>query len=253
MVKINELRTYYESSGKGKSLILVHGAGGSSGYWGLQLAELSKQFRVISVDLPGHGKSERPQWKPTIEFYAQHVASLMKQLEIPMAAVLGHSMGGLVAQKLAVDYARKVEKLIIVDSGAKLVEQGVLPHDIDVQQAEVGMQILTMVLSHKTVSDKKKMAFVLKQISRNPTYDISILGDDLRAVASEDLRERLGEICSPTLIIHGADDPIPLAIAEYLRDNIRGSRLVVIPDSGHMPMLEQPERFNEALLGFLGE
>jgi pimeloyl-ACP methyl ester carboxylesterase len=95
------------------------------------------------------------------------------------------------------------------------------------------------------------MASVIRQISQNPTYDISVLGDDLEAVAAEDLRERLGEIRSPTLIIHGADDPIPLAMAEYLRDNIKGSKLEVIPDSGHMPMLEQPELFNKVLLRFL--
>ena len=251
VVEIDGLKTYYESKGKGRPLILVHGAGGSSGYWGAQLSELSKELRVTAIDLPGHGRSERPRWKPTIGLYAEHVAGFMKQLEIPSAAILGHSMGGLVVQKLTIDHAKQVVKLIIVDSGAKLVERGALPHDFNTQQAEIGMQILTRVLSQKTLSDKKKMAFVIKQISRNLTYDIGVLGRDLEAVANEDLRERLREISSPTLIIHGADDPIPLAMAEYLRDNIKGSKLEVIPDSGHMPMLEQPERFNEALLRFL--
>ncbi|WXG43582.1 MAG: alpha/beta hydrolase [Promethearchaeati archaeon SRVP18_Atabeyarchaeia-1] len=250
-IDVKGLKTFYESKGRGKPLLLIHGAGGSSGYWGVQLSKLSRNFMVIAIDLPGHGKSDHLKERASIQQYAEHVAVFMKQVRLDRAFVLGHSMGGAVAQELAIERPELVEKLIIVDSGARFPGQGGFADRVRSQGAEFGIQILNMLLSEKTVSDQKKMAFVMKHLMQSPSFDINILADDFQAVAGVDLGKRLSEIAAPTLIIHGADDLLPLSMAQFLQQSIKGSKLEVISDSGHMPMLEQPEKFNEAILKFL--
>lgn len=121
-VNIDGLKTYYESKGKGKPLILVHGAGGASTYWFNQLSALSEKLWVIAIDLPGHGKSEPLKRKPTIEQYADHTTDLVRNMKLQKVVLLGHSMGGLVAQQMALKNPELLEKLIIVGSGPKLPE-----------------------------------------------------------------------------------------------------------------------------------
>jgi pimeloyl-ACP methyl ester carboxylesterase len=250
-VNVNGLKTFYKSRGKGRPLILVHGAGGSSEYWGIQLSELSKKLRVIAIDLPGHGKSERLKGMVSIERYAEHVAGFVKQIKLDQAVILGHSMGGLVVQQLALKHPELIEKLIIVDSAAKFPGSGPLGFaDLVRNQPEKLIELLPMFFSKKTRSEGN-LASILKHLEPSSVFDPNILADDFEAADAVDLREKIKGITVSTLIIVGAEDILPLSLSQFLHESIKESEIEIIPDAGHLPMLEKPDEFNKAILRFI--
>nr|MDO8082156.1 alpha/beta hydrolase [Candidatus Freyarchaeota archaeon] len=262
LVNVNGLKTFYESKGEGKSLLLVHGAGGTSLYWGIQLSELSKKLRVIAIDLPRHGKSEPLKEKATIERYADHVAGFMKQIKLSRAIIAGHSMGGLIVQHLALKRPELFEKLIIVDSTASFPDPARDPNQsatleairnsyLNKQPAELSKAIISRLFSKKTL-EKGHLSSIMKYLPTDSVYDPSIWFTDFEAGRGADLREKIKDINIPTLIIAGADSMLHVSMSQFLHENIKGSVLEVIPDAGHMLMLEKPEEFNEAILRFIG-
>lgn len=262
-VSVNGLKTFYESKGKGRTLILVHGAGGTSQYWGIQLSELSKKLRVVAIDLPGHGKSERLKERATTEMYADHLAAFMKQIKLDQAIIAGHSLGGLIVQQLALKHPELFEKLIIVDSAARFPDPTRISNKSGNPEAlrnfflnqppeALGRAIISMLFSKKTL-EKGTLSPILKYLPTESVYDPSIWLNDFEAGRGVDLREKIKEINIPTLIIAGADSLIPISMAQLLHENIKGSVLEIIPDAGHMLMLEKPDEFNLAILRFIGK
>ncbi len=260
LVDVNGLKTFYESKGKGKTLLFVHGAGGTSLYWGIQLSELSKKFRVIAIDLPGHGKTDRLKEKATIERYADHVAGFMKQIKLSHTIIAGHSMGGLVVQQLALKRPELFEKLIIVDSTANFPDptsnlnqsatMESLRNAYTKESAEVlAKAIMSRLFSKKTL--EKGLSPILKYLPTESVYDTSIWLRDFEAGRGVDLRGKVKDINIPTLIIAGADSMLPNSMSQFLHENIKGSMLEIIPDAGHMIMLEKPDEFNQAILSFI--
>jgi pimeloyl-ACP methyl ester carboxylesterase len=253
LINVNGLKTFYESKGKGKPLILIHGAGGSREYWDIQLSELSKKLRVIAIDLPGHGKSERLKERVSIEQYAEHVAGFVKQIKLDQAVILGHSMGGLVVQQLALKHPELFEKLIIVDSAAKFPGSGSVGFaDLVRNQPEKLIELLPMFFSKKTRSEGN-LASILKHLEPSSVLDPNIVADDFEAADAVDLREKIKGITVPTLIIVGAEDILPLSGSQFIHENIKESEIEIIPDAGHLPMLEKPDEFNQAILRFIGK
>jgi pimeloyl-ACP methyl ester carboxylesterase len=262
-VNVNGLETFYDSKGSGRSLLLVHGAGGTSLYWGMQLAELSKKLRVIAIDLPGHGKTERLKKKATIERYADHVAGFMEQIGLTHAIIAGHSMGGLVVQQLALARPDLFEKLIIVDSTACFPDPALDPNApkildslsdsySNLQPEALSRAIISRLFSKKTI-EGGHLTPLLKYLPTDSVYDPSIWFRDFEAGRGVDLRGQVKDISIPTLIIAGGDSMIPNAMSQFLLENIDGSVLEVIPDAGHMLMLEKPAEFNQAILRFVEE
>jgi pimeloyl-ACP methyl ester carboxylesterase len=262
LVNVNGLKTFYESKGKGRPLILVHGATGTSLYWGIQLSELSKKLRVIAIDLPGHGKSERLKEKATIERYADHVAAFMKQIKLSHAVIAGHSMGGLVVLQLALKRPELFEKLVIVDSTSHFPEptenskQSETMKNLDnvyrnQPPEELAKSIITGLFSKKTL-EKGSLSTFVKYLPTESIYDPSIWVMDFEAGKGVDLRGKIKDIHIPTLIIAGADSVVPNSESHFIHENIKGSVFEVIPDAGHMLMLEKPDEFNKAILRFIG-
>jgi pimeloyl-ACP methyl ester carboxylesterase len=251
-VSVDGLRTFYEFKGKGKPLILVHGAGGSSAYWFNQVSELSKKLLVIAIDLPGHGNSERLKGKPTIEQYAEHVANFVNQMKLGKVTMLGHSMGGLVVQQITLKHPEMLDKLIIVDSSAKFAVQHNYSNSLRDGTDFNPIEFASLFFSPKTL-ERANIVSLLQQMTQGMTsnFDPDILADDFELVGSVDFRRRLKDITIPTLIVHGADDIVPLSSAHYLNENIKGSRLAIIPDAGHLVMIEKPGEFNKIVLSFV--
>ena len=251
-ITVDGTRTFYERKGKGKPLILVHGAGGTSAYWFNQLSELSKKLAVVAIDLPGHGKSAPMERKPTIELYAEHVATFVNRVKPGKVVLLGHSMGGLVAQQVALNHPEILEKLIIVDSSAKFAVQ----HDyVKSMRGEADfnpIEFASMFFSPKTLRNTN-IVTLLEQMTGGmaTSFDPKVLADDFELTGKADLRNRLNEIAISTLIVHGADDIVPLQSARFLHENIKGSILEIIPDAGHVVMIEKPNEFNEIILRFV--
>lgn len=242
-------RVYYTArgpaDGDGAPLVFIHGAGGSRLLWGSQLGSLANAYRVVAVDLPGHGRSDSPG-RTTIGAYAGVVATVLGHLG-SAAVLVGHSMGGGVAVQLALDWPELVAGLALLGTGARL---RVAPALLAGLQANFGgcvQAIARMAFAAATAPAVRARG----ERALLATGAASLLGD-FQACDAFDVRNRLGEIHAPCLVLCGEEDRMtPLRSAEALAGGIPDARLEVIPSAGHMAMLEQPERVGRSILDFV--
>ena len=234
--------------GSGPPLVLVHGAGGSADLWQPQLDGLADVARVVAPDLPGHGHA-RGRGKPSIAAYAEWLALLLGTLRGGRAVVVGHSMGGAVAQALALAQPGRLAGLVLIGTGAKL---RVLPRLVDLlrDRPREG-QSLIRDLSFAP-GTPRECGEVVDRVFREGAPLVT-LGDYL-ACDRFDVRADLERIRLPTLVVAGAEDRLtPPKYGRFLADAIPGARLVEIPGAGHFPRLEQPRAVNAAIREFLAE
>ncbi len=256
-IEINGIEMFYRDRGTGLPVLLVHGFPLDGTLWQPQLDELADEYRVIVPDLRGFGEST-PGAEVTIEQYADDLCALLDELEIDQVVLAGLSMGGYIAFAFHRKYPDRVLGLVLVDTrpqadtdqvranrvatAAKVKERGATP---------LADEMLNRLLSPATVNNKPDLVrTVHAMMARQPGPGIVAA---LRAMAGRpDSRSMLGDIAVPTLIVVGADDTItPVADAEAMVDSIPGAELVIIPQAGHLPNLEQPEAFNQALRAFI--
>jgi len=222
-------------------LILLHGAGGSHLHWSPQLRH-AKDLRVIAVDLPGHGKSGGAGCE-SLEEYGGWVVRWLDGLGIEKAIIGGHSMGGGIAQLLALDYAERVAGLVLVGTSAKLrVAQQILDGVKNNFAATVEM-IVEWSFSPVTPPQ-------VKQLARQRMMDVNpdVLWNDFNACNNFDVIARANQIKTPTLIMVGsADKMTPEKFSRSLAEQIAGSQLKVFADAGHMLTLERMEEVTEEI------
>jgi pimeloyl-ACP methyl ester carboxylesterase len=239
-------RAAWVEAGSGPPLVLVHGAGGSADLWQPQLDELADVARVVAPDLPGHGHA-RGRGKPSIAAYAEWLAALLGTLRAGRAVVVGHSMGGAVAQALALAQPGRLAGLVLIGTGAKL---RVLPRLVDLlrERPREG-QSLIQDLSFAP-GTPPECGEIIDRVLREGTPLVT-LGDYL-ACDRFDVRDRLAGIRIPTLVVTGREDRLtPLRYGRFLAETIPEALLVEIEDAGHFPQLEQPARVNAAIREFL--
>jgi pimeloyl-ACP methyl ester carboxylesterase len=226
-------------------LVLIHGAGGQYASWPPQVRRL-KRVSTYAPDLPGHGQSTG-EGRRTIPAYTADVIALLDALGLERVIVGGHSMGGAVAQQLALDAPERVAGLVLVATGARL---RVAPQILDnvLGDFEAVLDFMVAYAFGPTADDD------LKRLGRRlmgETAPEVMLGDCL-ACDGFDVRERLGEIAAPTLVIGGmADRMTPARFARYLADAIPGAELALVEDAGHMIMSEFPERVAAIIAAWL--
>ena len=226
--------------------LFVHGAGGSHVTWSPQLEGLSDRFRIISVDLPGHGLSEG-EGESTISGYAAAVVALMDSLGLENVALGGHSMGGAIALEVALRRPERLGGLILVGTGARLRVMptifSTIREDFDAAVGGMAAFLLSPDASKELIDEQKRL------LAENSAD--ALIGD-FTACDAFDVIKELPAIALPTLILCGKQDMLtPVKYSEFLRDNVAGSEAVFLDDSGHMPMLEKSDVFNEAVASFL--
>ena len=215
--------------------IFIHGAGGTHQSFPASLRQL-RSIQPILMDLPGHGNSPGGGRKSIVD-YALDVVALMDALAIDSAIVLGHSMGGAIAQQLALDQPTRVSALTLVATGARLPVNPALISGI-IADAEGTINSLTRWMW--TRSAPADMVARTTKIMRATPPDI--IQGDLIACAKFDVVDRLRSISSPTLILAADKDKMtPIALSEELKAGIAGAELAVVPKAGHMLQLEQPD------------
>ncbi|MDY7078988.1 MAG: alpha/beta hydrolase [Chloroflexota bacterium] len=229
----------------GPTLVLVHGAGGSRLHWPAELRRLPGAT-VYTLDLPGHGRSEG-DGHDVINDYANVVATFLQTAGIERAIFVGHSMGGAIAQTLALDLADRVAGLVLVATGARLRVASVILEGIH-SDFERSVELITRFAWSPDAPP------TLTQLGRQSLLETNpdVLLGDFMACNRFDVMERLGEIEVPTLIIVGSADQLtPVKYARFLVEHIPDARLVVIEDAGHMVMLELPTEVEKAVQEFL--
>jgi pimeloyl-ACP methyl ester carboxylesterase len=235
---------HMERYGRGRKVLFLHGAGGSSSSWRLQ-KRLEELCEIILVDLPGHGKSAGRV--TSIEAYTEGIRTAIRENGLEGCYVAGHSMGGVIAMSLALASPELVGGLILVSTGARLkvfprILEGILKDKEGTVRA-----IIDFAFSKKAPPELIEVGFA--EMMAAPK---EVIHDDFSCCDTVDLMGDVASITVPTLVIAGTDDLLtPLKYSEYLAREIRGSRLVKIPDAGHMVMREKPEETNRAIEAFL--
>jgi 3-oxoadipate enol-lactonase len=257
--RINNIDLAYDDTGSGPAVVLIHGYPFNRSMWAEQVSALADSYRVVTLDLRGHGESESSTGASTMKLMAQDVVSLMDELRIDRAVIGGLSMGGYVTLAFYQLFAERVEKLLLADTRAQAdTEEAKATRADQVQQIQAdGMTgivnaMLPKLLSPETVSKQPEIVKRVRDMMMHTSPEGAI--GALRGMAErEDQTERLSQINVPTLIVVGKEDPItPVADSQKMHERIAGSQLVVIENASHVSNIEQPEQFNRALKDFLG-
>jgi pimeloyl-ACP methyl ester carboxylesterase len=239
------MSVHLERYGKGEKILFLHGAGGSTASWCFQEG-LQTVCEVILVDLPGHGKSGGEGFRD-IGHYAESVRLAITENSLEGCYVAGHSMGGAIAISLALASPELLAGLVLVGTGARLkvfpkILEGILNDKEETVRAVIGFAF----------SKKAPRDLVETGIAEMMASPKEVIHGDFSACDQVDLMDAVKSIDLPTLVIAGADDALtPLKYSEYLNGEIRGSRLTVIRDAGHMVMREKPEETNRAIEAFV--
>ncbi len=229
------------------AIILIHGAGGTHLHWPYNLRRLN-HHRIFAPDLPGHGKSEG-LGEQSIDKYAQAIANWMDAAGIKKAIVGGHSMGGAIAQTLALQSPQKVSGLILVGTGSVLrVNPDLLEMLSNPATTPAALDLVTK-WSYAPGTDPKLLAQVREQMDATRP---AVMHGDYLACSKFDVTSQLSQIKTPTLILCGELDKMtPIHLSQQLQTSISGAKLVLIPEAGHMVMLEQPEAVAAAVIAFI--
>jgi pimeloyl-ACP methyl ester carboxylesterase len=227
-------------------LLLIHGAGGSYMHFPMLLRHAPAR-RVLALDLMGHGHSAPPS-RASIGDYAADVVAFLEALGVARADVCGHSMGGAIAQTLAIEHGALVQRLILIGTGAKL---GVHPDLMNGVLNEFKAVARTIIDWSWGGTDKRLKDIGYKTLVGTPA---EVVYNDYSACNAFDVRSRLNEIQCPTLVMSGsADQMTPARSGEYLAHHIANAQFVLIPDGGHMMALEQPTLVTETILAWLAK
>lgn len=256
---VNNIEIAYDDTGSGPAVVLIHGYPFNRSMWADQVSTLTDRYRVVTLDLRGHGESESSSGASTMKLLAQDIAALMDELRIERAVIGGLSMGGYVALAFYQLFPERVEKLLLADTRAQAdTEEGKATRAEQVQQvlaegmAGIVNAMLPKLLCPETVSKRPDIVKRVRDMMIHTSPEGAAAA--LRGMAErEDQTERLSQIKVPTLIVVGKEDPItPVADSERMHERISGSELVVIENASHVSNIEQPETFNGALQAFLG-
>ncbi len=260
-VTVNGISIYYEEKGAGEPLILINGLAFPMDLWFAQIEELSRDFRVIALDNRGIGRSDKPDEEYSIALMASDTVGLLKALGIEKAHIAGLSMGGFIAQEIALTWPSMVDKLVLIATGLggeKVLALG-KPFWEKVASAIAGKtpdQIYRIDLTLMAAPGfAEKHPDVIEKSAALRLKNIQPLEAFLRqmgACNAFDNNGRAHKMMQPTLIILGKDDPIfPIQLAEDFHKALPGARMIIYENCGHAVHLEKPGELARDIREFL--
>lgn len=267
-VEVDGERANVIELGDGPPLLLVHGLSGCWQNWLENIPHLARSHRVVAVDLPGFGASPMPAREPiSIAGYARFLDRLCGVLGIDAAAVVGNSMGGFVSAELAIAAPQRVERLALV-SAAGISAEHVRREPVLAAGRAMAFSAGWAASRHASFARRPGLRrLALSLVVRHPDRLSAPIAYELMSGSGREaflpaleanlgypIRDRLPRIACPTLIVWGTHDRvIPVRDADVFERLIPNARKEILPDTGHVPMLERPARFNALLDAFLGE
>jgi pimeloyl-ACP methyl ester carboxylesterase len=261
-IKVNDIDIYYEIHGEGDPLILIHGSPANIDWWTPTfIKEISKKYKIIIFDNRGAGRSDDPNVEYSIKTLANDTVDLIDALNIDNTYILGHSMGGMIAQELALNYSERIEKLVLCSTNCGGPEQ--------IPPTNEAMKIMGGITGGKTPKEVAKLTiplcfsedfiknnpdfieFIIQQIIKAPTNSNSFIRQH-KAIMTFHAGRNLKKINISTLIMHGEKDiMVPPQNAEIISNLIPNAKLILLNNSAHLLYLEETELFIKNLLDFL--
>lgn len=260
-VAVGDIEISCEARGEGRPLILIQGLTATLDWWDASfLDKLARDYRVIIFDNRGAGRTAAPEGEFSIEQLADDTAGLMDALEIEKAFILGYSMGGMIAQGLAISHPEKVEKLVLCatfcgGSNSTFATQEVLGKLVDrsgtiddLMNRFLGLMFDADWIKENShlLEDFKRRYLLAPTSAHNATRQFM-------ATATFDAYDRLKDVNIPTMVVCGSEDIIiPADNSRVIADAIQGASLLEYPGCGHGFLWQREEEFLEELQGFLG-
>lgn len=259
-VTANGIDIYYRREGSGEPLLLIMGLGAHSGAWTLNIPGLAERYEVIAFDNRGAGRTSAPDEPYSIRGMAEDTAALMEAIGVERAHVVGASMGGMIAQELAINFPERVKRLVIACSRARAGElrKRVAVAQRALWEAGVPRDAIRAIQqpwgSTSQVLQDEELPLAALALAEKDPYPIETHAylRQLDATMEHDTLERLGRIQAPALVLVGGEDVLtpPYESAE-LASLIPGAQLRILPRGGHGFTAEYPQLFNRAVLSFL--
>jgi pimeloyl-ACP methyl ester carboxylesterase len=232
---------HYEVLGRGRPIVFLHGWLGSWRYWMPTMDNLSDRFRTYAFDMWGFGDSDRSPERYDLEAYTTQLDHFMEELGVMKAALVGHSMGAVVALRYAERYPDRVDRIMAVSTpfAASAVSKRLL--------SSGGSSLLDRMLGRRAVSDYPEVEVEASKV------DPGAVLTSARSLDALDLRGALEELDGlPTLLVYGNKDPFVTPLTnDDLRDLDGNVRPIGLNDSGHFPMLDEASKFQRLLRDFL--
>jgi len=261
-IRVDDVKLHYEVQGSGDPLLMVMGLGSSSASWHPDLiAGLARSFRVITYDNRGTGRSDKPDIPYSLEMFAADAVALLDALELDRVHLFGVSMGGMIAQELALRYAPRLHTLTLgcttfggrnaVPPPPESIKLLTAPRD-GASEEEIIRRGWPLAFTPAFIRDHRdRLEESIPRLLAHPT-PVFAYKRHLDATYGLKTYDRLPGIPTPTLVTTGADDVlIPAKNAEILAQRIPGARLHIIPAAGHAFFNEAPAEFLAAFVPFL--
>jgi pimeloyl-ACP methyl ester carboxylesterase len=254
---VNGIGIYYETAGEGQPLLFLHGLGSSAQDWAPQVSVFQNGYRCITMDVRGHGQSDKPPGPYSVRQFAADAAGLLQALGIPSAHLIGLSMGGMIAFQMAVDMPGCVRSMVIINSEPE-VPMRTLQEKMAVWQRLMLFRLFSMKKIGETIGarlfpDDNQAALRAAFVARWATNDKRAYLDATRALAGWSVRDRIASIAVPTLVIAADQDYTPVAAKEAYVRQMPDARLVVAENARHAVNFAQPEKVNPTIGAFLEE
>ena len=251
----NGIRTYYEVSGDGRPIVLIHGVTFDHTMWEPQISHFQERYRVLAYDVRGHGRSEGSDQHYTIDLLADDLRALLDHLHIEKPIVCGLSMGGMIAQIFAAKYPDGLSALVIADSAESMA--------LTLQERSMKL-LFPRFLVRRLIHFMPQFTYLFLWFFRGMDPEVkdlfrrSLIEFDkeeflklMDGFYDFDSTDQLPRITVPTLIIIGEMELMGYPHAKRMANLIEHSDIVKIPSAFHLSNLENPEEFNVALEGFL--
>lgn len=260
LCRLTHAELCYDEKGQGEPLLFLNGLSGDRLYWRGQLRAFGRAFRCLAVDNRDVGQSSYAAGPYTVGELAADIIELMDRLALPPAHVVGLSMGGAIAQELALAAPARVKSLVLVDTLARADEwfRGTL-RAFELIRRQAGDTagffegILPWWVSHRFFDDSDRASWLRALLRQNPhPQQLDGFLRQLDALGRHDATDRLGGLTCPVLVLAGEDDCVaPLRYSRQLQALIPQAQLTVLRGVGHAPPIEDPGRFNDRLAEFL--
>jgi pimeloyl-ACP methyl ester carboxylesterase len=260
-IQTNHLTINYDQQGTGEPLILIPYLGADYACYAFQVAEYSKHFTCISIDLRGAGESDKPEGVYSTELFADDVAAFMQALGIPNAHISGLSLGAASGMWLAAKYPNRVKSLSLhsgwakTDPFLKTVVEGwqVAAKGLGSVSEMIIQSIFPWCLTPELYAAKPEYIQALAEFVRSrPVQPVAALLQQSDAVIAHDVTAQLSQITAPTQITFGRHDMVTSTrFANQMTGSIRGSELLIFEECAHAPIYQKVDEFNQKTLAFL--